>query len=72
MGYSRVAYSGEVGYLSPYPFSNYDYYNAWGAGGSGTMTNPASHYQGAYYESFFDGAMVAPNAVGWTAALQRR
>ncbi len=66
MGVSRWAGNGEVGYISPYPFSAYDYYNAWGTGGAGTMTTVAGYYQGSYYESFFDGSMVAPNGVDWT------
>lgn len=63
---SRWASSGEVGYLSPFPFSTYDFYNAWGAGGSGTMTTPVSYYQGSLFESFFDGAAVGPGGVTWT------
>ena len=65
-GSSRFSGSAEIGYMSPYPYSNYDYYNGWGIGGSGTMTTVAGYYQGSYYESFFDGVMEAPNAVGWT------
>ncbi len=66
MGYSRWAYSGEVAYTSPYPFSSYTYVNAWGASGSGTMNTPATYYSGSLYESFFDGVMTGPGGVGWT------
>lgn len=66
MGWSRWASSGEVGYISSYPFTSYDYYNAWGIGGSGTMTTPASYYQGSLYESFFDGIMTGPGGATWT------
>ncbi len=65
-GSDRWAYSGEVAYMSPYPFSTYTFVNSWGANGSGTMATPASYYNGSLYESFFDGTMAGPGGLGYT------
>jgi len=64
-GSSRWASSGEVAYMSPYPFSSYTFTNAWGASGSGTMTTTTGT-GGTLYESFFDGVMVGPSAIPFT------
>ncbi len=65
MGFSRWAGHGEVAWTSPYPYSTLTYVNAWGSGGSSSISVPGSYYQGSLYESFFDGSMVGPNGITW-------
>jgi hypothetical protein len=58
-GNSRFANSGEVVYYAPaLATAPYTFTNAWGTGGSGSMTTPSAHpfYSSCFFESFFDGS----------------